>query len=70
VPWQRVVGKNGTRGKISVRAFSHGADEQYARLKDEGIVFDANRQFPLMKHLWEPSPAEITAILKAASKDR
>lgn len=68
VPWQRVVGKNGARGKISVRAFSHGADEQFARLQDEGISFDANRQFPLIDYLWEPDPAEIAAILAAATK--
>jgi methylated-DNA-protein-cysteine methyltransferase-like protein len=66
VPWQRVVGKNGVYGKISVRAFSHGADEQFARLQEEGIQFDANRQFRLMDYLWQPDPAEIAAILAAA----
>jgi methylated-DNA-protein-cysteine methyltransferase related protein len=57
VPWHRVVGKNGSYGKISLRPFGH--DEQIARLTDEGIVFDENEQFLLADYLWQPSPEEV-----------
>jgi methylated-DNA-protein-cysteine methyltransferase related protein len=62
VPWHRVVGKNGVYGKISLRSVSYGRDEQIARLKEEGIEFDANEQFPLLDYLWQPNPEEIEQI--------
>lgn len=63
VPWHRVVGKNGSYGKISIRAYAYSRDEQIARLQEEGIQFDENQQFPLINYLWQPDPAEIAAIL-------
>ncbi|HLA44150.1 MAG TPA: MGMT family protein [Aggregatilineales bacterium] len=68
VPWHRVVGKNGVYGKLSIRAFKYGRDEQLKRLQDEGIEFDEHEQFPLLKYLWEPDPVEVAAILNGASK--
>ncbi len=64
VAWHRVVGKNGTKGKVSVRAFAYSRDEQIARLKEEGVVFDEMEEFPLLDYLWQPTPEEIQAYLK------
>lgn len=63
VPWQRVVGKRGVMGKISIRSFAYSRDEQIARLKEEGIQFDENDEFPLPDYLWQPTPEEVQAIL-------
>lgn len=64
VPWHRVVGKNGQWGKISIRSFKYGREEQITRLTAEGITFEDNEQFPLADYLWEPSPVEVQAILQ------
>lgn len=64
VPWQRVVGKEGRYGKISIRSFSFSRAEQVALLQDEGIVFNDNEQFVLDHYLWQPSLEELDAILK------
>ncbi len=63
VPWQRVVGKHGDQGKISLRSFSYSRDEQIARLKAEGLAFNPLQRFPLADYLWRPAPAEVAAIL-------
>jgi methylated-DNA-protein-cysteine methyltransferase-like protein len=65
VPWHRVVGKAGAKGKISLRAFKYSEDEQYRRLAAEGILFDAEGFFPLADYLWQPSPPEVQAILES-----
>jgi methylated-DNA-protein-cysteine methyltransferase-like protein len=65
VPWHRVVGKHGKMGKVSVRAFAYSHLEQFERLKEEGIQFDENEEFPLMDYLWQPTPDEVQAILRS-----
>lgn len=62
VPWFRVVGKRGKMGKVTIRPF--GREEQIARLKDEGIVFDEQDEFPLIIYLWQPTPEDVKNILK------
>jgi methylated-DNA-protein-cysteine methyltransferase-like protein len=62
VPWHRVVGKLGIYGKINIRSFSYSRDEQIARLKNEGIIFDKHEQFILINYLWEPSPEELEKL--------
>jgi methylated-DNA-protein-cysteine methyltransferase-like protein len=62
VPWHRVVGKLGIYGKINIRSFSYSRDEQIARLKDEGIIFDEQEQFILIDYLWQPSAEELAGL--------
>lgn len=66
VPWHRVVGKHGVYGRITIHGSKQSADEQLARLKDEGVAFDGHRQFLLIDYLWETTPIEIAALLAAA----
>ncbi|NJL92586.1 MAG: methylated-DNA--[protein]-cysteine S-methyltransferase [Anaerolineae bacterium] len=68
IPWHRVVGKRGSQGKISLRAFQYSVEEQIARLRAEGVVFDAEAQFPLDRYLWQPDPAEVAHLLKTTSE--
>ena len=67
VPWHRVVGKNGQYGKVSIRSFKYGREEQIDRLLDEGVEFNEKQQFKLSDYVWEPHPAEVAAILVGES---
>jgi methylated-DNA-protein-cysteine methyltransferase-like protein len=51
VPWHRVVN---SRGEVSVRS-GGGGEEQWARLKREGVVPGANGRIDLRAHGWDPS---------------
>lgn len=54
LPWHRVVGKqDARRAKISILEPAH-AKEQRARLRAEGVVFDANGFIPLARWGWLP----------------
>jgi methylated-DNA-protein-cysteine methyltransferase-like protein len=48
LPWHRVIN---ARGHISLPKFN-GYDEQKARLRQEGIEFDANDRVDLATYLW------------------
>lgn len=61
VPWHRVVN---ARGRVSIKGSPEGAAEQRARLETEGIAFDEQDTLDMKKHLWEPSPPEVEAILR------
>jgi len=54
VPWQRVIN---AQGKISPRANPDETEEQYHRLKDEGIVFDENRRVNL--RVWRADSGQL-----------
>ena len=64
-PAEKTVGKNGAHGKISIHGYSYSSHEQYDRLRDEGIVFDKNRQFKLAAYIWQPDVDEVAAFLVA-----
>ncbi len=49
IPWQRVIN---SRGEISARADGNPDKEQYRRLKEEGVVFDARGRVDLAAFQW------------------
>ena len=49
IPWQRVIN---SRGEISARADGSADEEQYRRLKQEGVVFDARGRIDLAVFQW------------------
>ena len=51
VPWHRVVN---AQGEISQRSEPHFAEIQRARLKKEGIRFNAHGRISLARFLWKP----------------
>jgi methylated-DNA-protein-cysteine methyltransferase-like protein len=54
LPWQRVVGKkDARRAQIAIQDAEHAA-EQRARLKAEGVEFDANGCIVLVRYGWLP----------------
>jgi methylated-DNA-protein-cysteine methyltransferase related protein len=50
VPWHRVIN---AQGKISLRADGGGAQEQRARLEQEGIAFDSQQRVNWLTVGWE-----------------
>ncbi len=63
VPWHRVVN---AQGRVSIKGSPLAAAEQRARLEAEGIVFDEKDTLDMEKHLWNPPPPEVEAILREA----
>ena len=49
IPWQRVIN---SRGEISARSDGNPDKEQYRRLKEEGVVFDARGRVDLAAVQW------------------
>ena len=49
IPWQRVIN---SRGEISARSDGNPDKEQYRRLKEEGVVFDARGRVDLDAFQW------------------
>jgi len=49
IPWQRVIN---SRGEISARAGGNADEEQYLRLKQEGVVFDTRGRIDLAVFQW------------------
>ena len=49
IPWQRVIN---SRGEISARSDGNADKEQYLRLKQEGVVFDARGRIDLAVFQW------------------
>jgi len=49
IPWQRVIN---SRGEISARSDGNVDKEQYLRLKEEGVVFDARGRIDLAVFQW------------------
>jgi methylated-DNA-protein-cysteine methyltransferase-like protein len=50
VPWQRVVN---SQGRISITNREHGAQEQAALLREEGVVVSQDLRINLDIYLWE-----------------
>jgi len=63
VPWHRVVN---AQGRVSIKGSPEAALEQRARLEAEGVTFDDYDTLDMGKHLWDPAPHEVEAILQAA----
>jgi len=49
VPWHRVVNVKGT---LALRADGEWSGEQYDRLAQEGVRFDARGRIDLARHAW------------------
>jgi methylated-DNA-protein-cysteine methyltransferase-like protein len=49
LPWWRVIN---AQGRVSTSCASHAADEQRARLADEGVMFGADDRVDLMRYGW------------------
>ena len=49
IPWQRVIN---SRGEISARSDGNADEEQYLRLKQEGVVVDARDRIDLAVFQW------------------
>lgn len=50
VPWQRVIN---SQGRISIVNREHGAQEQAARLREEGVEVGPDLRVDLSVYLWE-----------------
>ena len=65
IPWQRVVNH---RGKISLRKGGKVDEEQYLRLREEGIMFDNNGTISLSRYGWQgPSLDWLDSFIRTLS---
>ncbi len=65
VPWQRVVN---SQGRISIVNREHGAEEQAALLREEGVVVSLDLRIDLDIYLWEGLHLlELDDIIKGQS---
>ena len=67
VPWHRVVN---AQGRVSIKGSPEAAALQRARLEAEGIAFDEKDRLDMDRHVWQPAPPEVEAILRQARESR
>ncbi len=64
IPWQRVINK---AGRCSIRNAAHTPDDQQARLKAEGVVFDERGRIDFRRFGWPGlDPDEVRFLLSHA----